>query len=117
MLDTCIFHLDGPGAIRHLDTLLEIDELDAIQWVPGHGNPPAKAWLAMLKKVQCAGKSLWISTPPEDVHAILEELRPEGLMIHVEGIFPSLDEAKSFIATVQIDCHNRWQYYVRTPMR
>jgi len=109
MLDTCIFHLDGPGAIRHLDMLLEIKELDAIQWVPGDGNPPAKAWLAMLKKIQCAGKCLWVSAPPEDVNAILEELRPEGLMIHVEGTFPSLDEAEGFITAVQTTCHARWQ--------
>ena len=109
MLDTCIFHLDGPDAARHLDALLEIEEIDAIQWVPGDGKPPARAWLPMLSKVQRAGKGLWVSAPPEDVHAILEELRPEGLMIHVEGTFPSLDEAESFIAAVQTTCHDRWQ--------
>ena len=109
MLNTSIFHLDGPDAIRHLDALLELKELDAIQWVPGDGNPPARAWLAMLNKIQRAGKSVWISASPEDVHAILEELRPEGLMIHVEGTFPSLDEGESFIATVQTTCHDRWQ--------
>jgi hypothetical protein len=54
----------------------------------------------MLNKVQRAGKCLWVSAPPEDVHAILEELRPEGLMIHVDGTFPSLDEAKNFISAV-----------------
>ena len=108
MLDTSIFHLDGPAAIRHLDTLLEIEELNAIQWVPGDGNPPAKAWLAMLKKIQSAGKCLWVSAPPEDVSTILEELRPEGLMIHVEGTFPSLDEAEVFIAAVQTACHPPW---------
>ncbi len=26
------FHLDGPGALKHLDALLELDELDAVQW-------------------------------------------------------------------------------------
>ena len=109
MLDTSIFHLDGPDAIRHLDALLEIEELDAIQWVPGYGHPPARAWLAMLKKVQSAGKSLWISAPPEDVQAILEELRPEGLMIQVEEFFPSCEKAESFIASVQKTCHDRWQ--------
>jgi hypothetical protein len=109
MLETCIFHLDGPGALRHLDALLEIEELDAIQWVPGDGNPPARAWLTVLKKVQCAGKGLWVSAPPEDVHAILEELWPEGLMIHVEDTFPSLNEAEDFISAVQAACYDRWQ--------
>ena len=33
--DAPIFPLDGPGAVRHVDALLEGEELDAIQWVPG----------------------------------------------------------------------------------
>jgi len=35
-----LYHLIGPEAIRHLDQLLKIPELTAIQWVPGAGNPP-----------------------------------------------------------------------------
>jgi hypothetical protein len=30
-----LFHLDGPGALKHLDSLLELDALDGIQWVSG----------------------------------------------------------------------------------
>ena len=38
-LDYSLYHLDGVGAIRHLDALLEIEELDALQWTPGVGQP------------------------------------------------------------------------------
>jgi 5-methyltetrahydrofolate--homocysteine methyltransferase len=33
------YHLDGPGQLAHLDSLLAIAELDGIQWVPGAGQP------------------------------------------------------------------------------
>ncbi|NLE43313.1 MAG: hypothetical protein GX620_01225 [Chloroflexi bacterium] len=103
-LDTAIFHLDGPDAVRHLDALLEIDELDAIQWVPGAGSPSAAAWLPMLRKVQAAGKSLYISAPSDDVDDIMQALRPEGLMISVEGVFSSMEAAQSFIGGVERMC-------------
>lgn len=100
MLDTSIFHLDGPDAIRHLDMLLEIKELDAIQWAPGAGKPPAKAWLPMLKKIQGAGKSLFIDSSAEDVKTILRELSPKGLLVAVDDIFESVEEASSFISDI-----------------
>ena len=34
-LDYSLYHLDGVDAVRHLDALLEIEELNAIQWTPG----------------------------------------------------------------------------------
>lgn len=30
----CVYHLDGPGEIRHLDMLLSLPNIHAIQWVP-----------------------------------------------------------------------------------
>ncbi len=32
-----IFHIDGPGVLNHLDSILSIEELDGIQWIPGAG--------------------------------------------------------------------------------
>jgi len=104
MLDASIFHLDGPDALRHLDALLKIKELDAIQWVPGAGKPPAIGWLPMLRKVQAAGKSLYITSPAADVAGILAELSPRGLMIVIDDVFESLDEANRFIEDVERMC-------------
>jgi 5-methyltetrahydrofolate--homocysteine methyltransferase len=44
-LDYSIFHLDGPLALGNLDTLLRIDSLDGIQWVPGAGAEPMSKWV------------------------------------------------------------------------
>ncbi len=107
MLERSIFHLDGPDAVKHLDALLEIPELDAIQWVPGAGKPPALGWLPLLRRVQAAGKSLHISSPPEDVEALAEALAPQGLMISVEGTFASREEGEQFIRQVERVCAGR----------
>ena len=34
-IDYTLYHLDGVGAMHHLPALLEIEELNAIQWTPG----------------------------------------------------------------------------------
>jgi len=74
-----VFHLDGPGATKHIDALLEIPELRAIQYVPGAGTPEALPWIDMFKKIQAAGRSLVILCYAEEVTTLLDELKPEGL--------------------------------------
>jgi len=80
-LDRAIFHLDGPDAVRHLDILLAVPEIQAIQWVPGAGALPMTRWIPLLKRIQAAGKSLHLSVWPHEIQILLEELRPEGLML------------------------------------
>ncbi|MBN1555014.1 MAG: hypothetical protein JXA11_09725 [Phycisphaerae bacterium] len=93
-----IHHLDGPGAIRHLDSLLEISSLNGIQWVPGAGAKPMVEWLDLLKKIQDAGKCLHISCPSEQVLAVVSELRPEGLYIRTGCASP--DQADKLVQNV-----------------
>lgn len=78
-LDYSLYHLDGVGAIQHLDSLLSIEELDGIQWTPGEGQPNVgfPRWFPMYHKIQSAGKKLWLfSVPKEQVIGILKELSP-----------------------------------------
>jgi hypothetical protein len=62
--DHTLYHLDGPGALRHLERLLAIPELDCVQWIQGAGNPPPSKWLDMLRGVQAAGKSVQVYYGP-----------------------------------------------------
>jgi hypothetical protein len=80
-----VFHLDGPGAARHIDALLELPELDAIQFTPGEGTPSALAWVEMFRKIQSRGKSVLIFAPQSETLKLCEELRPEGLAIWAMG--------------------------------
>lgn len=83
--DFTVFHLDGPSCIRHLDHLLSVSSLDAVQWTPGYPNPPAadKVWWDKIwKKVYAAGKSaLVLGNPPELVEPFLKEFGWAGTFI------------------------------------
>jgi len=61
-LDYSMFHLDGTQCIIHLDSLLKIDALDAIEWTPQAGKPTGSdpMWWDMYKKILDGGKSLQI---------------------------------------------------------
>lgn len=101
-----IFHLDGPGALKHLDSLLAIPELAGIQWVYGAGQPSAQYWLDTLKKIQKAGKCVYIHLEPEDVKPLLQELRPEGLFCGL-NFACSEDDANDILRLAGRMVHNR----------
>ena len=68
-LDHSMYHLDGRDAIRHVDALMEIDELDALQWTPGAGQPDGgcELWYPLYDKVVNAEKGLWIALGGKDI--------------------------------------------------
>lgn len=100
LLDRAIFHLDGPDAIRHLDELMALPEIHAIQWVHGAGREPMIRWVPLLRRIQAAGKSLHISATPPEVPALLEALRPEGLMIHTHT--DTEEEARALLRSLSL---------------
>lgn len=73
----CSYHYDGPGALCHIDHILQIPEIDVIQWVPGAGQPKSCHWMDLLKKVQAAGKRLYVDDlSPADIKEHFHELDP-----------------------------------------
>ena len=56
------YHLDGPGQLPHLDSLLTIEELKGVQWVPGSGVPDVSRWPEVYRKVRDAGKLIQVFT-------------------------------------------------------
>ena len=87
-LERSIYHLDGPAALRHLDLLLGIEELDAIQFVPGAGNEDLERWIPVHQKIQKAGKAQQIiGVTTENINLLFEALRPEGIYLSaVDGV-------------------------------
>ncbi|HHT53531.1 MAG TPA: hypothetical protein GX011_01165 [Clostridiales bacterium] len=82
-----IYHLDGPGALRHLDSILQINELDAVQWVPGAGNEGYARWVWVYQKIQRAGKALELRITLDELPLVFETLEPEGVWFsHIKGI-------------------------------
>lgn len=85
-MEANIYHLDGPGALRHLDSLLSIKSLNAIQWVYGAGNGRASDWLHVYKKCQAAGKGLQINLELDEIDLFMRELKPNGLWLAIHGV-------------------------------
>jgi len=78
-LDRAIFHLDGPDCIKHLDMLLEIKKLHAIQWVCGAGNEGFMRWLDVYKKIQAARKGIYLEIDISELDDVIANLKPAGL--------------------------------------
>ncbi|MEI6424543.1 MAG: trimethylamine corrinoid protein 2, partial [Lentisphaerota bacterium] len=99
MAEASIYHLDGPQALTHLDSLLQIKELNAIQWVYGAGRGRASDWLAVYRKCQAAKKGIQLWIVPDELDVIMENLRPEGVWLGIRGIEDE-GEASSLIRKV-----------------
>ncbi len=93
-----IYHLDGPGQLTHLDSILEIPELKAVQWVPGAGQRPVSEWPEVYRKIRAAGKNIQFFTLQDPLgwrcfEKIADQLgSAEGLIMI--GEIPSEDEAE-----------------------
>jgi hypothetical protein len=100
LLDNSLYHLDGPGAIKHLDALMEIEELKALQWTCGAGQSDGscESWYPIYDKVRASGKSLWIQLYDgnlkewiEGAERLVKRYGTEGLFL----IFPEMDEVSA----------------------
>ncbi len=83
-IDFTLYHLDGVDAIRHLDAVLEIDELNAVQWTPGEGQPQGgdPQWYGLYRKILSKGKAVmpcWVEL--NQLQPLLDNVGNEGLNI------------------------------------
>jgi hypothetical protein len=96
------YHLDGPEAMNnHLDTLLELDQIDNIEWTPGVGSPPTLSpqYIPSYRKIQKSGKRLYLLAQPQEIEELLNELSPEGLFICTMA--DSEDKARDLLKKVE----------------
>ena len=100
-LDRNIFHLDGPGALVHLDTLLALEELDGVQWVYGAGRGPATEWIGVYQRIQAAGKCMQVicETMDEAVE-MMDHLRPAGVWFTISKRY-GREETAAFLARLE----------------
>lgn len=91
-LDYSLYHLDGPEALKHLDHILTIEALGAIQWQPGAGAPDAidPCWYDVQRKILNAGKSIVVFIKPyvpdlvNRLEAFVREVGKKGVLIVIE---------------------------------
>ncbi|MCL1792970.1 MAG: trimethylamine corrinoid protein 2 [Oscillospiraceae bacterium] len=72
-LDNSLYHLDGKDAIIHLPALMSIENLSALQWTPGAGQPDCadEKWYPVYDAAHEAGKAKWVSLYGGDLDARL----------------------------------------------
>lgn len=85
-LDHSMYHLDGTGAVMHLDDLLQIENLNAIEWTPEAGLPGGadKRWHEMYRRILDVGKSIQaVYVKPDEVAPLLDAIGPKGVYLMV----------------------------------
>ena len=82
-LDHSFYHLDGKGQLPHLDMLLDMENLDGVQWMPGEGGGRIEDYMDVLKRIIDAGKLSQVYATPEGALKIKEQLGGKGFVFHI----------------------------------
>lgn len=100
-LDYAFYHMDGKGELAHLDSLLSIERLRGIQWIPGDGQPLADKWPELLKRIRRAGKLVQVSVTPQGAFDIKKELGGKGFLLHIFDGPAAPEEGMAFIRALE----------------
>jgi hypothetical protein len=100
-----VYHLDGPGALRHLDTILEVDALDGVSFIPPPGDVSFKRWANVYRRIQDANKCLLVNCDLNEIAEIPHILKPEGLLLNVQNV-SSVDEVQTLFRFLE-----KWPEY------
>lgn len=84
--DCSIYHLDGPDALQHTESLCAIEKLDMIQWMPGEGYYD-EDWSGLNQKIDSLGKGQifqsYYKFKADDIIRIWDTYRSRKLFFHV----------------------------------
>jgi corrinoid protein of di/trimethylamine methyltransferase len=88
--------------VHHLPALLEIEELNAIQWTPGVGEPQGGSpkWYDLYKKILAGGKSImacWVTL--DELKPLLDNIGADG--VHLEMDFHNEREVEQAMRIVE----------------
>jgi hypothetical protein len=101
-LDHSMFHIDGAQCLIHLDLLLQVDDLDAIEYTPdpkspGGGDPH---WYELYRRILRAGKSLWVANlAKSQVLPLLDAIGGAGVYVSVNNI--NVADAEDLAAKIE----------------
>lgn len=103
-LGYAMYHLDGTQAMCHLDALLDIDALDAIEWTPetgieGGGDP---RWHDLYRKILDAGKSVQaIGVGRDQIVPLLDAVGGKGMYIATDFVIDSERDGEALETLVE----------------
>lgn len=94
-LGQAVYHLDGPEQINHLDMILSLPNIHAIQWVPLPDlkqpdgsfvyNFASEQSIGVFKRILAAGKKLYImGIPANQIETVFNEIGSDGVFMHTD---------------------------------
>lgn len=95
-LGNAFYHVDGPGQLPHLDSLLEIKELKGIQWIPAPNTPGMEHWPDLYRRIRKAGKRIQIWGNQATLDILTDQLgSAEGIIIIIGDSVDNADRARA----------------------
>ena len=85
-IDYCLYHLDGSQCFQHLDHILSIQSVKAVEWTPEPGQPGGghPKWYDLYKRIKDAGKAvqaIWIK--PDEIDPLFNAVGSEGMFLQI----------------------------------
>ncbi len=85
-MDFNTFHLDGKGVAKHIDYIMQLPNLGAIQWVQGVGSDrPIMQWSPLIHKILNSKIPIVVDVDKEDLQDFIDEFKdPRGICLQIE---------------------------------
>ena len=103
-LDNSLYHLDGSQCLCHLDSLLGIDALDAIEWTPDPTVPKGGSphWYGLYRRILEAGKSVQVvNCRAAEVIPLLDAIGGRGVYLcNINGL-TTVEAAEKLLADIE----------------
>ena len=113
LYDNVLFHLDGKECIRHMDALMEVEGIDALQFTSGDAGPDGtlEEWNEIYDKAISAGKSIWVKVYSggfedwiQHCERIVKRYGSDRLFFHMPEM--SMEQAREFIGYAEKNWSN-----------
>jgi hypothetical protein len=98
-MEAAVYHWDGPGELAHLDHLLSVPRIRALEYVSVPADPPNSSlhWLPYYRRIAESGRGVLLRVGNADEIIELSRKMPaERLAFSIHR--PSVDEARRFLA-------------------
>ena len=101
-VDYCMYHWDGPGAMKHHDHLLSLPGITMVQWTPGAGVEPVghERWWPLYHRTVEAGKRVILLGVGnvEELIALKQEFGPKLKAFMISAQATSIQQAEKMLA-------------------
>jgi hypothetical protein len=84
MMTHNVFHVDGKGVAKHIDTILSVPEVQCIQWVQGMADDyPIMQHLDFIRYVQSRNRGIIVDLAKEDLNEYMEKMSPKNTFLWI----------------------------------